>query len=301
MVGESLEVVAQLFINFNLVSVLAEIASLQAHGNVLLTAHNNQESAQEEEHGHGGTVLVPGPAVVIGRNGHVVELNRHDSVVEDLLVAHDPVAEDEVSERSPAHHIEGGAVELGTVHGRLLVPVGDAEFLDNVDVEEGEAADGEHDGEGEAVHEAGVDGVHGGRVLEMHQVDGAGVGVHVLLNGQALGLVGLGAGPEVLATLVQGAENDHHSGLHDEAQVDVHGVDKHGPDESIADVGVPVEIEIGHGAAEGDPAQEGALGVGVGQQHQDGSVEESGHSDQRHDSGCLFGFGVVADVLNKHN
>jgi len=300
-VRKSLEVVAQLLVNFDLVSVLVHIALLEAHGNVFLTAHNDKEAAQHEEHGNGGAVLIPGPAVVVGGHGHVGVSLVNDGVVEDLLVAHNPVAEDVVGKGSPAHQVEGGLVELGAVHGGLLVPVSNAKLLNKVDVEEGKGANGEHHGQGEAVHEGGVDSVHGGGVLEMHQMDGAGVGVDVLLDSLALGLVGFGAGPEVFATLVQAAENNYHSGLHDEAQVDVDGVDKHGPNESIADVGVPVEVEVGHGATERDPGQHGALSVGIGEQHQDGSIEESGDRDQSHNSSGLLGLSVVSNVLDKDN
>jgi len=203
MVGQSLKVVAKLLVNFNLISVLRQVELLKAHCEEFAAAHNNEESNKEEEHGNGGTVLIPGPSIVIRRNSNVRVGDLRSDIVKDLLLSHDPVTEDKVSKRSPSHHAKGSIVEFGTVHRRFLVPVGDAELFNKVNVDKGKSGDGEHDGDSETVHEDSVDSVHASGILEMHKMDGASVQVDVLLNCLCLGLVNFATGPEVAAAFVQ--------------------------------------------------------------------------------------------------
>lgn len=80
---------------------------------------------------------MPWPSSVISFYGYVIPNVRNCSIVENLLVTHNPIAEGEINKRSPAHHVKGCGVELRTVHRRLLIPVSNTDLLNKVDVEEG--------------------------------------------------------------------------------------------------------------------------------------------------------------------
>jgi len=245
-VGQRLEIVAEVLIDLNLIDILDQVELLHAASANIGAPLDTQEQNKEEEHWGRRTVFVPREAVVVSWDWHGRVDNCRSLIVENLFVAHNPEAETEVNDRSPSHHAKGSVVEGWSIHRGLLIPVGNANLLNNVDINESERANREHHRQSETVHEGSVNGVHASGILEMHQVVRTSIFIDVLLDRMALGLVSLLASPEVLATFVQAAGQNHGESLNAEARVHVHRVDKHSPNKRIANVSVPVQVQIGH-------------------------------------------------------
>lgn len=102
-VRQSLEVVAKILINLNFISVLDQVAFLQANSEAASAAKNDTESNEHKEHGSRRTILVPWPAVVTGRDRLGGIDNGRSGIVENLLVTHNPIAESEIHDWSPSH------------------------------------------------------------------------------------------------------------------------------------------------------------------------------------------------------
>ena len=129
---------------------------------------------------------------------------------EDLLVAQGPVTEDIHQARSILQHLQSLAVQLGVIHGWLLVEVSQAKPFDDVHVEDTKESDGVKDGNEHAVHEAHVDLHDDGGVFKMNDVIRSSVQVDVLLERDLLGPELGSAFPAAKATTVKKSEDSFH-------------------------------------------------------------------------------------------
>lgn len=95
-VRQGLEVVTEILINLNFISVLYQVTLLQAASEEVTATKHDAETDQHEEHRNARTVCVPWRAVVISWDWHSSVDDWRCGIVENLFVTHDPVAESEI-------------------------------------------------------------------------------------------------------------------------------------------------------------------------------------------------------------
>ena len=222
-------------------------------------------------------------------------------IAEELLVRGHPVGEADVEERSELELPEDVVGEAFIIHGRHDIAVEEHELLDHVEHQEGKHSNWEQDRHAETIEEGDVGNCEDGRVLVVHEVDWAFIGVDIALNRSALsGLVDTSSSRELAAT-VEASEEDTHSPVTNNFDDWVVDIEDHCTNNNISNSAEPGRVEVGKDTI-GQPEADGLLGhIGVGHQEKEGRVEELHDEGHSCDVRELLSLSLEADPGHEHD
>mmetsp|Transcript_21614 Transcript_21614/g.20738 ORF Transcript_21614/g.20738 Transcript_21614/m.20738 type:complete len:316 (-) Transcript_21614:1951-2898(-) len=303
MVIESVEVVREALINLEVSNPVVAGEASEEGVDLVSEEDEDEEDPEEDQQRHSWVVVSTlfedaGPDVA-----SLLDVAALDDVVDvvvgdELQVAYHPVPEGAQEDWGPGHDPQHPVVQLVVVHRRLSVGIVDHELLHNVQNQVLNHSNGPHHGDTKSVHEGDEGDVEDGGILVVDEVDGSTVKLNILLEGGALGLVGVAADD----SSVKGSESESHSPVHEEFHQRPVDVELHGIDHGVSDIIEPGVVKVRDEALE-DESEDGSLflHVSVGGQEQEGSVEELHDEDAISDHGGLFGLSVVSDVDDQGN
>lgn len=171
--GKTLEIGSQSLVNHKLGLFFHDLHLTEALGEDVSKDPSKQDTHTHDEEGQG--LVTRGVQIVLRCQRSRLVHQRDNLGLENLHVAHAPVAEKTHNQGSKLHQLKRSLVQFIVVHGRLLVVVSDQELVTSVVQEESDCSNWEQLGKAAAIHESNANCVHQGRVFVRHHVFGTSV------------------------------------------------------------------------------------------------------------------------------